>query len=31
MRKIVVYLNDEVIGITVDDNASDKEIGEKSS
>lgn len=29
MRKIVVYLNDEVIGITVDDNASDKEIGEK--
>ena len=29
MRKIVLYLNDEAIGITVDDNASDKEIGEK--
>ena len=26
MRKIVVYLNDEAIGITVGDNASDREL-----
>nr|DAQ91548.1 MAG TPA: hypothetical protein [Caudoviricetes sp.] len=29
MRKIVVHLNDEVFGISIDDNASDKEIREK--
>lgn len=29
MRKIVVYLNDGVFGISIDDNASDKEIKEK--
>ena len=29
MRKIVVYLNDEVLGIAIDDNASDKEIKEQ--
>ena len=29
MRKIVVYLNDEAVGISIDDNASDKEIKER--
>ena len=29
MRKIVVHLNDEVVGISIDDNASDKEIKEQ--
>lgn len=29
MRKIVVYLNDGAFGISIDDNASDKEIKEK--
>lgn len=29
MRKIVVHLNDDVIGIAIDDNASDKEIKEQ--
>lgn len=29
MRKIVIYLNDEVIGIDIKDNASDKEIKEQ--
>lgn len=28
-RKIVIYLNGKAIGMTVDDNASDKEISEK--
>lgn len=29
MRKIVIHLNDEVLGISIDDNASDKEIKEQ--
>ena len=29
MRKIVVYLNDGAFGISIDDNASDKEIKEQ--
>lgn len=29
MRKIVLYLNDEVVGIDIDDNASDAEIEEQ--
>lgn len=29
MRKIVVYLNDGAFGISIDDNASDKEIKER--
>lgn len=29
MRKIVIYLNGGAIGMTIDDNASDKEIEEK--
>lgn len=29
MRKIVIHLNNKAIGITIDDNASDKEIREK--
>lgn len=29
MRKIVIHLNDEVVGISIDDNASDKEIEEQ--
>lgn len=29
MRKIVIHLNDDVVGIAIDDNASDKEIKEQ--
>nr|DAF27359.1 MAG TPA: hypothetical protein [Caudoviricetes sp.] len=29
MRKIVIHLNDEVLGIAIDDNASDAEIKEQ--
>jgi hypothetical protein len=29
MRKIVIHLNNKAIGVTIDDNASDKEIREK--
>ena len=29
MRKIVIHLNDKVVGIAIDDNASDKEIKEQ--
>ena len=29
MRKIVIHLNDDVVGISIDDNASDKEIKER--
>lgn len=29
MRKIVIHLNDGVVGIAIDDNASDKEIKEQ--
>lgn len=29
MRKIVIHLNDDIVGIAIDDNASDKEIKEQ--